>query len=116
MLVPLQLNPELSQTPGSRKLAVTGNANDSLRQAGTAVAATDVEVREGLDRFLEQELNKELLRFTTAGSADDGKSTMIGRLLHDCKAVYEDQLASVKKSCRHSARRSRGSATLAELG
>src|SRR5260370_8172003 len=39
-----------------------------------------------------------LLRFTTAGSVDDGKSTLIGRLLHDSKAVYEDQLASVKKS------------------
>jgi bifunctional enzyme CysN/CysC/sulfate adenylyltransferase subunit 1 len=48
--------------------------------------------------FVEQELNKELLRFTTAGSVDDGKSTLIGRLLHDCKAVYEDQLAAVKKS------------------
>jgi bifunctional enzyme CysN/CysC/sulfate adenylyltransferase subunit 1 len=40
----------------------------------------------------------ELLRFTTAGSVDDGKSTLIGRLLHDSKAVYEDQLASVKGS------------------
>src|SRR5713101_5228347 len=49
--------------------------------------------------FLEQNLNTELLRFTTAGSVDDGKSTLIGRLLHDSKAVYEDQLASVKK-CR----------------
>jgi sulfate adenylyltransferase subunit 1 len=39
-----------------------------------------------------------LLRFTTAGSVDDGKSTLIGRLLHDSKSVYEDQLASVKKS------------------
>jgi sulfate adenylyltransferase subunit 1 len=48
--------------------------------------------------FVEQAVNKELLRFTTAGSVDDGKSTLIGRLLHDCKAVYEDQLASVKKS------------------
>ncbi len=48
--------------------------------------------------FLEQNLNTELLRFTTAGSVDDGKSTLIGRLLHDSKAVYEDQLASVKKS------------------
>src|SRR3954470_20661569 len=38
------------------------------------------------------------LRFTTAGSVDDGKSTLIGRLLYDSKAVYEDQLASVKKS------------------
>ena len=48
--------------------------------------------------FLEQNLDKELLRFTTAGSVDDGKSTLIGRLLHDSKAVYEDQLASIKKS------------------
>src|SRR2546426_2052788 len=48
--------------------------------------------------FLDQDLSTELLRFTTAGSVDDGKSTLIGRLLHDSKAVYEDQLASVKKS------------------
>jgi len=40
----------------------------------------------------------ELLRFTTAGSVDDGKSTLIGRLLYDSKAVYEDQLASIAKS------------------
>ena len=48
--------------------------------------------------FLDQDLSTELLRFTTAGSVDDGKSTLIGRLLHDSKAVYEDQLASVKRS------------------
>lgn len=50
------------------------------------------------DQFLENEAEKELLRLTTAGSVDDGKSTLIGRLLHDAKGVYEDQLASVKKS------------------
>ena len=50
------------------------------------------------DLFLQQEMEKDLLRFTTAGSVDDGKSTLIGRLLHDAKGVYEDQLASVKKS------------------
>jgi sulfate adenylyltransferase large subunit len=61
-------------------------------------AASTIELRDDLQDFLDQELNKELLRFTTAGSVDDGKSTLIGRLLHDCKAVYEDQLASVKKS------------------
>jgi sulfate adenylyltransferase subunit 1 len=61
-------------------------------------AVTDIEVRDNLERFLDSELNKELLRFTTAGSVDDGKSTLIGRLLHDCKAIYEDQLASVKRS------------------
>ena len=49
-------------------------------------------------KFLEQNLQKDLLRFTTAGSVDDGKSTLIGHLLHDVKGVYEDQLASVKKS------------------
>jgi sulfate adenylyltransferase large subunit len=42
--------------------------------------------------------NQNLLRFTTAGSVDDGKSTLIGRLLYDSQAIYEDQLASVKKS------------------
>lgn len=60
--------------------------------------STEIELRDDLENFLDQELHKELLRFTTAGSVDDGKSTLIGRLLHDCKAVYEDQLASVKKS------------------
>jgi sulfate adenylyltransferase subunit 1 len=53
---------------------------------------------ERFNEFLGQEMGKELLRFTTAGSVDDGKSTLIGRLLHDAKGVYEDQLASVKKS------------------
>src|ERR1700739_3369584 len=62
------------------------------------LAAPDIELTEGLNSFLEQYLQTELLRFTTAGSVDDGKSTLIGRLLHDSKAVYEDQLASVQKS------------------
>lgn len=48
--------------------------------------------------FLEAHLGQEMLRFTTAGSVDDGKSTLIGRLLHDTKSVYEDQLAAVMKS------------------
>ena len=61
-------------------------------------SAAEVEQNPDFASFLERDLNKELLRFTTAGSVDDGKSTLIGRLLHDSKAVYEDQLASVKKS------------------
>jgi sulfate adenylyltransferase large subunit len=48
--------------------------------------------------FLDAHLAQEMLRFTTAGSVDDGKSTLIGRLLHDTKSVYEDQLAAVKNS------------------
>jgi len=42
----------------------------------------------------------ELLRFITAGSVDDGKSTLIGRLLHDSKAIFEDQLAAVERTTR----------------
>jgi sulfate adenylyltransferase large subunit len=41
---------------------------------------------------------RELLRFLTAGSVDDGKSTLIGRLLHDANAIYQDQLAAVRSA------------------
>ncbi|MEI6889219.1 MAG: sulfate adenylyltransferase subunit CysN [Bacteroidales bacterium] len=43
-------------------------------------------------------LNMQLLRFTTAGSVDDGKSTLIGRLLYDSKSLFEDQLDAVKRA------------------
>src|SRR5438128_2325726 len=43
----------------------------------------------------------ELLRFITAGSVDDGKSTLIGRLLHDSKAIFEDQLLAVERTSQH---------------
>ena len=45
-------------------------------------------------------LDMDLLRFTTAGSVDDGKSTLIGRLLYDSKAIFEDQLDAVEKSSK----------------
>ena len=45
--------------------------------------------------------NNELLRFTTAGSVDDGKSTLIGRMLYDSKSIFEDQLEAVKKSSEY---------------
>jgi sulfate adenylyltransferase subunit 1 len=45
-------------------------------------------------------LDMDLLRFTTAGSVDDGKSTLIGRLLYDSKAIFEDQLEAVEKSSK----------------
>src|SRR5712672_58916 len=51
--------------------------------------------------WLEATAQTELLRFTTAGSVDDGKSTLIGRLLYDSKGVYEDQLASIRKATRN---------------
>src|SRR6478752_7563633 len=46
--------------------------------------------------FLDQESRKDLLRFSTAGSVDDGKSTLIGRLLYDTQSVYEDQVRSIE--------------------
>ncbi len=48
-----------------------------------------------IDAYLEQHEQKELLRLLTCGSVDDGKSTLIGRLLHDSKMIYEDQLAAI---------------------
>ncbi len=51
-----------------------------------------------VERFLAQEQSKDLLRFSTAGSVDDGKSTLIGRLLYDSQNVYEDQVRSAAKA------------------
>ena len=49
-----------------------------------------------IDAYLAQHERKELLRLLTCGSVDDGKSTLIGRLLHDSKMIYEDQLEAIK--------------------
>ncbi len=51
---------------------------------------------EDIHTYLDRHQKKELLRLLTCGSVDDGKSTLIGRLLHDTKMIYEDQLAAVK--------------------
>jgi sulfate adenylyltransferase subunit 1 len=45
-------------------------------------------------------LDMELLRFTTAGSVDDGKSTLIGRILYDSKAIFEDQLDAIEETSK----------------
>ena len=77
-------------------------ANNDTKQLDSKLGGTkqgDTKIEEwAFESFMERNLEKELLRFTTAGSVDDGKSTLIGRLLHDSKGVYEDQLASVRKS------------------
>lgn len=52
-------------------------------------------IEENILEYLKQHQNKQLLRFITCGSVDDGKSTLIGRLLHDSKMIFEDQLASI---------------------
>src|SRR6476646_9258319 len=82
-------------------------AHDRLRRSGfdgaeeeggvllmlhdSALIATDI------DAYLAHHERKELVRFLTCGSVDDGKSTLIGRLLYDTQTIYEDQLAAVKK-------------------
>lgn len=50
-----------------------------------------------IDKFLNQHEKKDLLRFLTCGSVDDGKSTLIGRLLFDSKLIYEDQLSALRR-------------------
>jgi bifunctional enzyme CysN/CysC len=54
-------------------------------------------VERDIEAFLQEQDRKDLLRFLTAGSVDDGKSTLIGRLLYDTQMIYEDQLAAVWK-------------------
>ncbi|MXO73166.1 sulfate adenylyltransferase subunit CysN [Alteraurantiacibacter buctensis] len=60
------------------------------------VYQTDALIAEDIDAYLAQHQNKTLLRFITCGSVDDGKSTLIGRLLYDSKMIFEDQLAALE--------------------
>ncbi len=53
-----------------------------------------------IDQFLKEDEKKDLLRLLTAGSVDDGKSTLIGRLLHDSKKLYDDQLATLERDSK----------------
>lgn len=61
---------------------------------GSDLIATDIEA------YLEHHANKDLLRFITCGSVDDGKSTLIGRLLHESQMLFEDQLAALEADSR----------------
>ncbi len=57
-------------------------------------------IENDIEAYLKEHENKQLLRFITCGSVDDGKSTLIGRLLHDSKMIFEDQLAAIKKDSK----------------
>jgi sulfate adenylyltransferase subunit 1 len=63
-----------------------------------AAEAFRVDAEFDVEEFLAEEREKDLLRFTTAGSVDDGKSTLIGRLLYDSRSVYEDQIHAIARS------------------
>jgi bifunctional enzyme CysN/CysC len=57
---------------------------------------TEALIAEDIDAYLDQHRHKTMLRFITCGSVDDGKSTLIGRLLYDSKMIFEDQLAALE--------------------
>ena len=60
------------------------------------VYRTEALIAEDIDAYLETHQHKSMLRFITCGSVDDGKSTLIGRLLYDSKMIFEDQLAALE--------------------
>jgi len=63
---------------------------------------TDALIAEDIDAYLDAHQHKSLLRFITCGSVDDGKSTLIGRLLYDSRMIFEDQLAALESdSAKH---------------
>ncbi|MFW6345280.1 MAG: sulfate adenylyltransferase subunit 1, partial [Halomonas sp.] len=59
-------------------------------------------IAENIEQYLHEHENKDLLRFITCGSVDDGKSTLIGRLLHDSKMIFDDQLAAITRDSKKS--------------
>ena len=67
--------------------------------AGDSYRADELIARD-IDAYLHQHQHKSLLRFITCGSVDDGKSTLIGRLLYDSKAIFEDQMAALEADSR----------------
>jgi bifunctional enzyme CysN/CysC len=72
---------------------MTTNPGGKAYQAEALIAAD-------IDAYLEAHQHKSLLRFITCGSVDDGKSTLIGRLLYDSKLIFEDQLASLQEDSK----------------
>lgn len=61
---------------------------------------TDALIADDIEAYLEQHQNKSMLRFITCGSVDDGKSTLIGRLLYNSKMIFEDQLAALENDSK----------------
>ncbi len=77
-------NPLFAHTPEPEPLSVSPDQAADLADPNFNIEA-----------FLAAERSKDLLRFSTAGSVDDGKSTLIGRLLYDTRSVYDDQVRSI---------------------
>ena len=67
---------------------------------GDAIYRTDALIAQDIDAYLDTHQHKTMLRFITCGSVDDGKSTLIGRLLYDSKMIFEDQLAALENDSK----------------
>jgi bifunctional enzyme CysN/CysC len=68
--------------------------------AGEGSYRVDALIAEDIGAYLERHQHKSMLRFITCGSVDDGKSTLIGRLLYDSKMIFDDQLAALENDSR----------------
>jgi bifunctional enzyme CysN/CysC len=91
--------------PGPRHRQGCGRRGHGEEEAGRVlligdhlrpIYKTEALIAEDIDAYLDLHQHKTLLRFITCGSVDDGKSTLIGRLLYDSKMIFEDQLASLE--------------------
>ncbi len=75
-------------------------ASTSIEDAACAIPDSPLPIPGTIDTYLQQHESKPLLRFITCGSVDDGKSTLIGRLLYDSKRLFDDQLAALESDSR----------------
>jgi bifunctional enzyme CysN/CysC len=64
------------------------------------MTASDVSVISRVEEYIDQQASLDVLRFITCGSVDDGKSTLIGRMLHEAQLIFEDQVATLKNDSR----------------
>ncbi|GAA4046344.1 sulfate adenylyltransferase subunit CysN [Parerythrobacter jejuensis] len=75
-------------------------ASPTVKSNGNTAYRPDALIAEDIEGYLAQHQDKSLLRFITCGSVDDGKSTLIGRLLYDSKMIFEDQLAALESDSK----------------
>jgi len=71
-----------------------------LTATGDPVYVTEALIAEDINAYLDSHQHKTMLRFITCGSVDDGKSTLIGRMLYDSKMIFEDQLAALESDSK----------------
>ena len=74
--------------------------DQTITKTDEPVYVVDSLIAEDIDAYLEQHEHKTMLRFITCGSVDDGKSTLIGRLLYDSKMIFEDQLDALQSDSK----------------